>query len=242
MAQGYGGVAESVRAARHDPDLVVLEGVHALKHAVRFGARVRLACTPDLAALTRLLADLAPDVALPAHTVEVDAATWSAVTAGGRLPSPCVALAVRPPSDGPHVLRAAGRIVLLERPRHPGNVGAAIRVSAAAGAGGVLVLGGVDPWHPACVRGAAGLHFALPVARVDALDVPTRPLVALDPDGSPIGETAVGADAILAFGGERHGLSPELRAMATARLAIPMRPGVSSLNLATAVAVTLYAT
>ena len=45
---------------------------------------------------------------------------------------------------------------------------------------------------------------------------------------------------MLAFGTERHGLTSELLARADARIAIPMEPGVSSLNLATSVAVTLF--
>ena len=46
---------------------------------------------------------------------------------------------------------------------------------------------------------------------------------------------------MLAFGTERHGLSDELLERADARIAIPMRAGVSSLNLATSVAVALFA-
>jgi TrmH family RNA methyltransferase len=46
---------------------------------------------------------------------------------------------------------------------------------------------------------------------------------------------------VLAFGTERDGLSPELLDRADARLALPMRPGVSSLNLATAVSGVLFA-
>ena len=49
------------------------------------------------------------------------------------------------------------------------------------------------------------------------------------------------ARAVLAFGTERHGLSAELLASADARIAIPMRAGVSSLNLATSVAAVLFA-
>ena len=45
-----------------------------------------------------------------------------------------------------------------------GNMGACVRVAAAADAAGVLTTGGNDPWHPDALRGAAGLHFALPVA------------------------------------------------------------------------------
>lgn len=47
-------------------------------------------------------------------------------------------------------------------------------------------------------------------------------------------------DALLAFGSERHGLSAELRARADTLLALPMRPQVSSYNLATSVAMALF--
>ena len=46
---------------------------------------------------------------------------------------------------------------------------------------------------------------------------------------------------MLAFGSEREGLSADLLARAERLLTVPMRPGVSSLNLATAAAVVLYA-
>jgi TrmH family RNA methyltransferase len=46
---------------------------------------------------------------------------------------------------------------------------------------------------------------------------------------------------VLAFGSERSGLSEALLERADRRLALPMRPGISSLNLAAAVAAVLYA-
>jgi TrmH family RNA methyltransferase len=147
-----------------------------------------------------------------------------------------LAVARRPPFHVDALGR--GRVVLLEDPRHLGNVGAVVRVAAAAGAAGVLTTGARDPWEPAALRGSAGLHYALPVGRVDG-PPPDRPLAALDPEGAPL--AALPAGAVLAFGTERHGLSAALRARADVRVAIPMRPGVSSLNLATAVAVALYA-
>jgi tRNA G18 (ribose-2'-O)-methylase SpoU len=47
--------------------------------------------------------------------------------------------------------------------------------------------------------------------------------------------------AVLAFGTERRGISEGLLAHADHRVSIPMRPGVSSLNLATSVAAVLFA-
>src|SRR5271167_4145406 len=48
--------------ARRDPSLAVLEGFHPLKHALRFGANVLEAVSPDPAELDRLAALLAPDI------------------------------------------------------------------------------------------------------------------------------------------------------------------------------------
>ena len=226
---------EDVARARRDPALVVLEGFHALKHAVRFGGEVLGAWTADPGALEALRARLAPDVALAAEAV--DAAALAVVVPRGQV----VAVARRPEQATADELLAApgpAPVVLLEAPRHLGNLGAVVRVAAAAGAAGVLTTGDLDPWHADALRGSAGLHFALPVRRVRAVRTGGRPLVALDPEGGPA--SAVPPRAVLAFGTERDGLSDALRAQADARVALPMRPGVSSLNLATAVAVTLY--
>ena len=48
--------------ARRDPSLAVLEGFHALKHALRFGAVVHEVACRDRAQLARLADALAPDV------------------------------------------------------------------------------------------------------------------------------------------------------------------------------------
>lgn len=230
-----------LQGSRTDPDHVRLEGVHALKHALRFGAEVEVVASPDPLRLAALLAQLAPDVEVPVPVRRVSAGTWRALT-GRDLPSPALSVAHRPPVTVGDVLRSAGRIVVLEDPRHLGNLGAAVRVAAAAGAGGVLVVGAGDPWHPTAVRGAAGLQFALPVARTDALPpVGGRPLVALDAGGAALRPGTLPVEAAVLVGTERGGLSPALRRRADRVLAIPMRTGVSSLNLATAVAVALYA-
>lgn len=219
-------------AQRRDPSLVLLEGFHAFKHAVRFGATIVDAVTDDPGLLADLAARLAPDIARRIAGIPV---------AGQAVPGHLLALARRPPCDLQGLLApGAAPLVFLERPSHLGNLGAAIRVAAAAGAAGVLSSGAHDPWHPHVVRGSAGLHFALAVAHADDLPPTGRPVVALHPDGEPLTHGCLDPGAVLAFGTERGGLSPALLARARRRVAIPMRPGVSSLNLATAVAVALY--
>jgi len=83
--------------------------------------------------------------------------------------------------------------VLLENPSHHGNLGAAVRAAAAAGASAVLTTGRLEPWHPAALRGSAGLHYALPVVRIEALPASSRPLLALDPGGEPLHPGAIPA-------------------------------------------------
>lgn len=232
------------REARRDPAVAVLEGFHPLKHGLRFGASVEAAVSPDVERLARLAADLAPDTVdwIRRHVAPVDADTF------GRLapvpPATGVIAIARRPSAPPETVLGGPRsspLVVLENPSHLDNVGASIRVAAAAGASGVVALGPQDPWHPAALRGSAGLHFALPVARVDDLPAGCGPLFALDPEGDPLTPGSIPDDAVLAFGSERRGLSDALRARADRIIAIPMEPGVSSLNLATATAVVLYA-
>jgi len=234
--------------ARRDPTLAVLEGLHPLKHALRFDATVLEVLTRDLAELERLTRELAPDLSerLPALAREIEPAVFDQLAP--LAPSTgVIALAERPSVDPSGVLAdpGSGPVVLLEDPRDLGNMGACVRVAAAADIAGVLSTGSHDPWHPDALRGAAGLHYALPVARLASLEQLSgrdRPLLAIDPTGEPLLEPAeLPERAVLAFGTERRGLSDELLARADARVSIPMRAGVSSLNLATSVAAVLFA-
>ncbi len=226
-------------------DVVLLDGFHALKHAVRFGAAVRVAVTADRGAALALADDLAPDVhgALGTLLTEVPYATYASVVARPH-PTAVAALAVRPSRVGRvEALERTPRtapIVVLDQPRNLGNTGAVIRLAAGFGATGVVTTGTLDPWHPTVVRGGAGLHFATTVQRLTVDELPAGPVFALDPEGRDIRGTTLPDDALLAFGSERSGLSPELRARADQLVALPMRPQVSSYNLATSVAMALY--
>ena len=207
----------------------MLSGVHAVKHAVRFGARLDRVVSADPAAALRLLAAVAPDV-----TVNVSPAPVEEVVRLAGAPVELVGLAGRPSAVPP----GRGPTVLLDNPRHLGNLGAVVRVAAGFGAREVLTTGTVDPWHPTVVRAAAGLHYAVPVRRIT--DLPDA-VVGFDPAGDDLRTVRLPTDAVLAFGSERHGLSAEVRARATRLVAIPIRDRVSSYNLATSVAVALYA-
>src|SRR6201996_1665287 len=171
------------RSARRDPQLTVLEGFHAYKHALRFGAVIEMAVATDPGELERLAVDLAPDLAgrIGDGVGEVDAETLAGLVPQAPRTG-VVAIARRKVADLEAVLGdpREAPIVLLEQPRNMGNLGACVRVSAAADAAALLTIGENDPWHPDAVRGAAGLHYALPaVAAVErAPRAPGRPLLA----------------------------------------------------------------
>jgi RNA methyltransferase, TrmH family len=232
------------RTARRDRSLVVIEGFHALKHALRFGAEVLEAVSAAPEELQRLVDSLAPDltgrlvertVPVPNETLDdlVPLVPRTGVVAIARRPQVDVAAVLAEPRPAP--------LVLLEDPRNIGNLGACVRVAAAADAAGLFATGFNDPWYPDALRAGAGLHFALPVTTIEELPTSDRPLIAIDPDGDDLRPAELPPRAILAFGTERDGLSEELLARADARLGIPMRPGVSSLNLATTVSAVLFA-
>lgn len=240
-----GDAGQAVREwqeATRQGDLVLLDGFHALKHALRFGAEVRMVLAEDPGSVRALAADLAPDVAADVARLARQAPLKGLLPRVH--PTGVAALAVRP--DRAAGLEALGRlprpapVVVLDNPRNLGNVGAVVRLAAGFGATGVVTRGDLDPWHPNVVRAGAGLHYATTVERITLETLPPGPLYALDPEGEDIRALALPDDALLAFGSERHGISPELRDRADHLVSLPMRPQVSSYNLATSVAMTLF--
>lgn len=228
-------------AAYRNPALAVLEGFHPARHALRFGVRLEVAVTYDKAKLFALAERLAPEC-VPEIDEVVQVVTRERFTRLSQrsLSSPLLSICTRPDYDIEAVLADRTRpVVHLDRPRNPGNVGAVVRVAAAADLGAVTV-SGQDPWSPVAIRSGTGLQFAVPVARAELLTTTGRPIVALDAASEPLDTASLAPDSIFVVGGERHGLPSWIRAAADRTVGIPMKPGVSSLNLATAVAALLY--
>ena len=194
--------------------------------------------------LTGFGESLAPDVALDlCNYVRVVPRNVFERLAPVPPPTGVIAIAKRPSVSVFDLVNSAAPapVVLLENPRNLLNIGAAIRVSAAAGAAGVLTTGVQDPWNPAALIAGTGLQYAVPVARTATIPICNRSLIIVDQSGESLQNDLIPTHSILAFGSERKGLSKELTASADRCVSIPMSPGVSSLNLATAVAVALYA-
>lgn len=231
--------------ARHDQKLTVVEGFHALKHAVRFDAAIDKTMTSNKAKLLKLANKLAPDIKawIASNVDEVDRVVFASLS-----PRPprtgVIAIAKRNQFDLDDVIVNAGshRIVWLENPADAENVGAVVRVAAAAGIDAVITTGDMDSWQSAALRGSAGLHFALPVISTKS----AKPfdyghqVIAFDPEGKNVLNQNLPDSAILVFGNEREGISQQLKTKADYVVSLPMREHVSSLNLATSVAAAVY--
>jgi tRNA G18 (ribose-2'-O)-methylase SpoU len=124
----------------------------------------------------------------------------------------------------------------------PANVGAVIRSAAAFGVSRVVMLEqAAHPFLPKSARVAGSALFRVPLFQGPSLDefkVSDGPVVTLSPDGKDIGIYRFPDTFCMVSGLEGSGLPENLRE-ATA-LAIPMEPGVESINAALATGIALY--
>lgn len=136
----------------------------------------------------------------------------------------------------------ASFVLVLADLQIPGNVGTLIRAAAAAGAGAVVIAGGVDPTSPKVVRSSAGALFGIDV--VTARN-PGEAIARLRRDGYRIATTVVeggepydtadlGAPIAVVLGSEAHGAGDAEVEGADLLVTIPMAGPTESLNVAMA--------
>jgi 23S rRNA (guanosine2251-2'-O)-methyltransferase len=144
---------------------------------------------------------------------------------------------------------AQGLLVALEGVTDPGNLGAVVRTAAGAGAQGLLLAGqGTVGLTPVVAKAAAGALERLPVAREPSLPKRLRELrergfeaVALDGRAERRwDEVDLTGPLMLVAGGEGQGLRPGVQRACGCSVAIPLAPGVESLNLSVALGIVLY--
>jgi len=241
--------ALKARKARVEKKLFLVEGLHHIGSALEAGWDIEtLLYAPDL-----LTADYAKKLLDDAHRIGLD-------------PQPVSAKVMEALAEKDHPQGILGTVkqrelsfsalhriqsgVALFSPQDPGNVGTILRTLDAVGADVLFLLeGGVELYHPTCVRASMGTLFWKPVlqtsfeeftdwvkangvyligasahAQVDYHEV--------HPDGSPW---------ILLLGSEQKGLSDEQIAVCNVTVSMPMRGKVSSLNLSVAAGILLYA-
>jgi len=162
---------------------------------------------------------------------------------------------MRGPAAADGALRGdAALVVVMTAVQDPGNVGTIVRSAEAFGATGVVTTrGGADPWSPKALRASAGSGLRFPVLRGMAVPVLLAQLrvagvrIVAASSHSPVAR-GTAADAVadlrspvaIFIGNEGAGLAREIENVADARISIPMRGGVESLNAGVAASVVLY--
>jgi len=131
----------------------------------------------------------------------------------------------------------------------PGNLGTIIRTADASGATGLLATPATAcPYNTKCIRATAGSIFRLPLMEVDedsqALEMLRAQGVVMIGTALAGGARHVDADftkpVAIVLGGEGGGLPEHVVELCDQSVRIPIRPGVESLNVASAAAIILY--
>lgn len=142
---------------------------------------------------------------------------------------------------------AVSLVVVAHGVQDPGNLGSIARSTLALSADALVTLEGcADPYGSRVVRAAMGAHFRLPILCASSRDCLAAlrhaqlAIAASDPEGTipPDRADLVRRVAIL-VGSEGRGLPAPLLRESDQRIRIPMRPGISSLNVHAATAILL---
>ncbi len=246
--------ALSRRKERDASGLCVVEGIFHVGEALAAAEMSRAAVEYLLYAPERLVSDFGRDLVARAAAMGIPvyetAAGVLAAVADKDNPQGILAVA-RPRRTRLDELDAAACpwLVALIAPQDPGNVGAILRTIDAVGASGLLLLdGGVDALHPAAVRAGMGAVFHKPIvsAPFDDFLVWARAggyrLIATSARGRDNYRAANFAPPLaLLLGSEREGLSAAQIAAGDELVRLPMHGRITSLNLAVAAGVLLYA-
>jgi tRNA G18 (ribose-2'-O)-methylase SpoU len=242
-----------------DPELIrarhqfIAEGRLVVRRAIedsRYRVRTVLVNDAALAQLADVLERLPPD----SSVYVCDTALFAELT-GYNIHRGCLALVDRPPAMSVNsVVDVAGRtLVVLEGVSNADNVGAVFRNAAAFACGGVVLSPTCcDPFYRKAVRTSMGAALRVPFAAGDpwpgalgtirergftvAALTPREPATTLE-EFARVRPSRVA----LVAGTEGAGLSAEAEALADVRVRIPIAGAVDSLNVATAVAIALYA-
>jgi len=229
---------------RRRQQLFFLEGTHLLEAACQAGFPLVTVCYTTT--WQARYPDVWQQVSQGAERVEVVSPEVLRSLATTVAPDGVVATIPRPAIAPPQFSRLG---LVLETIQDPGNLGTLIRTVAAVGAEGMLLSPDcVEPDHPKVLRASAGMWFRVPMAVSPDLSADLQhyqqqgfQIVATTPTArQTYWQANFQKPTLLVLGNEGAGLSETLLGLADQEVAIPLMPGVESLNVAIAAALILY--
>jgi tRNA G18 (ribose-2'-O)-methylase SpoU len=160
---------------------------------------------------------------------------------------------VPPPLDSVQLIRQRGKrslYVLVDGITNAENMGVIVRNCVCFNVDALLVLpNSCDPYLRRSVRNSMGNIFQLPIVyirdtanEITSLQKSGITFIAAHPHSSSveIQQLSNADDCCIVLGAEGHGISGEVLELCDSFVTIPMRPGVDSLNVASASAVFLW--
>ncbi len=231
-----------------DRELCLLEGPRLVLEALGAGLAVVEAAAAERAEASP--AGRAALVALGQRGVPVRAMAAELVSSLSETETSqgLLALARRPSFGEEEAFRGIPLVLVADGVQNPGNVGGLLRSAEAAGATGAILAGGcADPFSWKALRGSMGSAFRVPHLRavsieaaLDVLDTRRIPILATTAQGERrYDEADLRGPVAIVVGTEGAGLPAAVLERAAARLRIPLREPVESLNVGVAAALVL---
>jgi len=126
----------------------------------------------------------------------------------------------------------------------PGNVGTLMRTCAAMNVQSVVMVEGVDPWHPKVIQASAGTIALLKIFQLSWEQLIASKgdlkLYALTVTNGKKPQDISACNALLVVGNEAHGLPEQWVAQCDDAITIPMPGNTESLNAAIAGSIAMY--
>ena len=241
----------AARERRAGRQRVLLDGPRLIDAALDAGLPIdaALLASSELQRGDGALAGLAARLAAQGAALAAGGAPVLAAASPVQSPAGAVALARHTPAGVASAFTGGSIVLAPAGVQDPGNVGAIIRAADAGGAGGVLITeDSADPFGWKALRGAMGSTFRLPVVDAGPLAAAVaaarahgaQVLAAVPRGGTPLHDCDLRGAPLVLLGGEGGGLRDAETALADARVSVPMRAGVESLNVAVAAALIVY--
>ena len=235
-------------SARRDERKFLIEGTHLIEEAIATQWPLESICFEESWAeqnqplLQRILTDpKRPDLVVQPATTELLRRLSTTSTR-----TPVIGVAFE--KENSEVNSSPISLALaLESLQDPGNLGSMIRIAAAGGASHVYVSeDSVAPTNPKVLRATAGQWFRNPPIVTNLGLFLTRQkaastqILAASADGRSFWEADLTRPTIFLLGNEGNGLSPDIRALATGSISVPMAPEVESLNVSITASLLIY--
>lgn len=232
---------QSESAARRDAGVFIIEGLRMAQEVIARDLRPKLVLfTEDFAGRAATILE-----ELTATGAALEMVSSQVMKSASDTQTPQGILAVIPIPSKP-VPQTLELVLVPDSLRDPGNLGAMLRSSAAAGVDAVfLPPETVDVYAPKVVRSGMGAHFYVPIFPLNWEEINShlaglQILIADAKRGKPYYEIDMTPPLALIVGGEAAGASQQAGSLASEYVNIPMPGDIESLNAAVAAGILLF--